>query len=174
VRRWLFNLAAAVSLVLCVASAACWALSYVTTTDVTLRKPHDDSLAGQISISSGRGTLSCRQRPDKEEWGAEFDIRFAGFTMYGGRDLPLGAGTAIYWHVWAVPYWFLIALTSVLPFIWAGKRLRRRHRSGLCPTCGYDLRATPDRCPECGAVLRVSRVPRVPPVPPVPRGGSAG
>jgi hypothetical protein len=53
-----------------------------------------------------------------------------------------------------VPLPLLTLLTGGL----AGMRLigyvrrRRTSRSGRCPGCGYDLRATPDRCPECGAV----------------------
>jgi hypothetical protein len=52
-----------------------------------------------------------------------------------------------------VPLWLVAFLGVVLP---ASKlfRWRRRYRlvHSLCGSCGYDLRATPDRCPECGSI----------------------
>ena len=53
-----------------------------------------------------------------------------------------------------IPDWFLAVITAILPaiFLWRVYRNRREIRAGLCASCGYDLRATPDRCPECGTI----------------------
>ena len=53
-----------------------------------------------------------------------------------------------------VPYWTVLLLTLVAPGIrfLRARRSARRRRLGLCPACGYDLRATLGRCPECGHV----------------------
>jgi hypothetical protein len=56
-----------------------------------------------------------------------------------------------------VPFWLLAVLTLPLPALWSLRFRRRRVRArraalGLCLDCGYDLRATPGTCPECGAV----------------------
>jgi hypothetical protein len=55
-----------------------------------------------------------------------------------------------------VPYWAMALVTGVPPGIWLvrDRRSRKRGRARLCPACGYDLRASPDRCPECGREVK--------------------
>jgi hypothetical protein len=46
--------------------------------------------------------------------------------------------------------WCLLALPCLTPLIIAPLRRLHRAQLGLCPTCGYDLRASEGHCPECG------------------------
>lgn len=55
------------------------------------------------------------------------------------------------------PHWFII-ITMMLPILWWWRRYRKRKRLRLmigkvCLDCGYDLRHSQARCPECGAPI---------------------
>jgi hypothetical protein len=91
----------------------------------------------------------------EEPYGILFDptaVRnsLAGFKLAGGT-LTIGSQTPAY-HAVLVPHWALVVPLAVPPLLWARGRLRRRRwaRQGRCRHCGYDLRGSPERCPECG------------------------
>jgi hypothetical protein len=76
------------------------------------------------------------------------------YTYYSGATKGLGA-VKLQYGLFAVPYW-LIATAAAAPA--AGRtavavRRRRRVRRGHCAQCGYDLRESPDKCPECGTAV---------------------
>ena len=59
-------------------------------------------------------------------------------------------------HLLLVPMWLPLLLSAGLALALrrSARRVLRSQRqvAGLCPACGYDLRATPGRCPECGKI----------------------
>jgi hypothetical protein len=75
------------------------------------------------------------------------DETWLGFYGYLGRN----ANTTRYF-IARLPYWFIAAASALLPALRLRRllRTRKRLRQGLCTHCGYDLRGSSDRCPECG------------------------
>ncbi|HEY7089640.1 MAG TPA: hypothetical protein VH518_16195 [Tepidisphaeraceae bacterium] len=149
-KRALLYLAAAVSLVLCVLSAVLWIRSYRPGPSIggadSISITHSDPTWWIIS-NRGRAIL-CRQVG--KDWGNPLHgFHFLGID-FGGE---WGPGSLL-WNL-AVPYWMIVVLMAILPTIciarWFGERHRHRSEAlGLCSNCGYDLRASPQRCPECG------------------------
>ncbi len=75
---------------------------------------------------------------------------FRGFRMHWRIHFSerMGGGWGGFIPLWMPSGLFVVFLVMrFVPFA----RLRRRRKLGLCVKCGYDLRASKERCPECGA-----------------------
>jgi hypothetical protein len=93
-----------------------------------------------------------------------FTLWFAGlnspetYSMFV-QALCLLFGVSIFWVLFAIilsslggPLFILLTLGLVATFFVRSYKIKRREQwinEGRCGQCGYDLRATPERCPEC-------------------------
>jgi hypothetical protein len=185
-RRKLFEVAAAVSLALFLATCALFVLSYSGRPQVNHVGPDKRGLivsdGGVLFYHVGLFTMVVTYdasgqlhgipgRPlpwwhDSPGW----HVKVGTFNLPSGNAAP-GAGSLANYHYQAgespgtymtsvvgsfrVRLAWIVLVTGILPAVWLKKNrrraARRRAARGLCPACGYDLRATPSRCPECGA-----------------------
>lgn len=102
------------------------------------------------------------QEPDVHESGwirdpvprSFFDGSNARPTWIGrfGFDMTRSRSKTYEFDRVVLPYWFIAVCLGIWPLVGIARRLRHHTRPGTCAKCGYDLRATPNRCPECGTV----------------------
>ena len=91
------------------------------------------------------------------------DLRAPGFRYFdSARNYSAGPGGVRNWtfgfRYVTLPGWLPALALGLPPALWLlhRRRLARRASAGPCAACGYDLRATPGRCPECGAAAASS------------------
>jgi hypothetical protein len=171
-RRKFSTLAIVVSLVACAATIALWIRSYgvcdnvqrfegdravgcsTTRGDLCLAWEWANSPGAFASFPSG---FSYRTEPAIDAnaippWQG-FRVDALGFH-FGTKRGYLGS-----WRLVILPLWFVSSVFLIWPMWracdwWKGIRRRLRAADGKCVSCGYDLRGSPDRCPECGTVAR--------------------
>ena len=76
---------------------------------------------------------------------------FTWFPNWYSSTLPGSTITGVVLPLWIASAFFggIFAFSYLLPL----HRRRKRKKLGLCVKCGFDLRASEDRCPECGEEL---------------------
>lgn len=166
--RRLFTLTAVLSLLLSAATVVLWVRSYRVADQVSymhLLRAKSPQQGGptnsylNVSLYSNRGVLDADWTYDAQRhtpgYSAEPSVpsgRLHGGFWYGKDELgDIYVGC---------PWWSLSLLMAVLPLVFGVLFWRDRKRPGVCHACGYDLRATSDRCPECGAAARPTAHPK--------------
>ena len=157
--RWSVLLTGIVSGVLCACTIWLWVRSYGGPDYVQ----YVSSDQWSLSLISGHGTLDVLVIP---EWRQDPEFRrgrYDAYVYYGTRYSKrfLGFGTDVQWPEYGgryvnIPHWFVAGCTALIAALcgrvfWRRSRRHRLRATGRCTACGYDLRATPGRCPECGA-----------------------
>ena len=117
----------------------------------------DDAVApaGHSTLPVPQTILDLRSNTPGDWWtgalGFDYFVREKHY-VHGPRG---NHSTYFGFRTLTVPYWFLASVSGALAAAGVFRYLRQRRRRvriarGLCRTCGYDIRATLDRCPECG------------------------
>ena len=170
--RHLFALCSAVSLLI----GAAWARSYRASDKFAFVARPEAEVVDSITVGTVRGGLEVnRFRIDvgdlapRAPTGPHLRFGQPPLAAYLRSSHPrvlldvLGlrawqgtrTGKTAIWSV-RIPFWLPTLLTSALAWRLGvaarrEKLLAARQKARLCTSCGYDLRASPDRCPECGA-----------------------
>lgn len=165
-RQRLFTVAAAVSAALCVGVCVLWVRSYSTIDECWLpptpRWPawvHNRywfvrSAAGNVELH-GLTLTEYMVTNLRSGWWPDGTPEPEACDMVGGGDVRPDL---------RVPDVIPLLCTAALPVWWlAAARVRRKRRRSreLCLRCGYDLWATPGRCPECGLLTNERTTGRV-------------
>jgi hypothetical protein len=119
-----------------------------------------------IDASDAEYRDSIIERGPRRAWNGfgyytKSQMHFAGLEYRSGYFGDSGIGVfrePRHFMLLACPIWPLALFAAAL-VVGSFLRVRRvcaRRSRNLCTQCGYDLRATPDRCPECGATPQVS------------------
>jgi hypothetical protein len=164
--RWAFNLLAAFSLLLLAISGMCWARSYFYESSVSVPIAGSRSLeliayrggmyVAVFVVWHGAPHFDMHDEHISDLQSANIPWLFPDLPATRGYGFMFGSATGLTFA--RIPFWF-ITIVLLLPVVIAIRWhvTRRRNRVGLrCPRCGYDLRATPARCPECGNIPATS------------------